>query len=167
MKTLVLTGLALSLAVVGAGGWAAWNSTASAHQNPREGTLQIEVVAPREPELPQRAILAVGALRDGYVHDADRLQPPAILDAEYGAYVEAAWTEPEPLAEPMERDDRLVWTSLRPVAPPRLEPDDYSFGFDQPLPETRLDDARNLADGGAWTPPATAAAAGWDESGLD
>lgn len=163
MKTLVLAGLALGLMVVGGGGWAAWNSTAGAQHEPGGGPLQIEVVAPREPDLPDRAILTVGELRDGYVHDPERLQPPAVLDAEY-AYVEAAWAEP--LAAPMDQADGLVWTSLRPAAPPRLEPDDYSFGFDQPMPVQPSGDARSFADAGVST-TATADTVPLDERGLD
>src|SRR5690606_27076603 len=97
------------------GGWAAWNSTAIAHRDVGGGGLHVEVVAPKEPDLPARSIMAVGELRDGYVHDPDRLQPPAVLDAEY-AYVEAAWVEPEPLSEPTpEPAGGLVWTTLRPA----------------------------------------------------
>lgn len=167
MKTLVLTGLALGLMVLAAGGWAAWNSTAIAHREAGGGGLHIEVVAPREPDLPARSIMAVGELREGYVHDPDRLQPPAVLDAEY-AYVEAAWAEPEPLTEPPpERAGGLVWTSLRPATPARLEPHDYSFGFDQPLPEQPSGDAGRLADAGASTQNAPADTSPWDERGLD
>jgi len=165
MKTLVLTGLALGLVVVGGGGWAAWNSTASANHAPDGSPLQIEVVAPREPDLPDRAILTVGELREGYVHDPERLQPPALLDAEY-AYVEAAWVEPEPPAAPRDQTGGLVWTSLRPAAPPRLEPDDYSFGFDQPRPQEASEDARSFADAGGST-TATIDTIPLDEGGLD
>ena len=166
MKTVVLTGLALGVMVVGCGGWAAWNATASANHAPGGGPLQIEVVAPREPDLPDRPILTVGELRDGYVHDPERLQsPPAILDAEY-AYVEAAWPEPEPVAAPVDQPEGLVWTSLRPAAPPRLEPDDYSFGFDQSRREQPSEDALSFVDAGGST-TATIDTVPLDNRGLD
>ena len=162
MKPLVWTGLALGLTIAGAGGWSAWNSTAVAHRDAKElGGLHIEVVAPREPELPARAVMSVGDLRDDYVHDPERLTPPAVLDAEY-AYLETAWADPPPLAEPPpERTGGLVWTTLRPAPSPRLEPHDYSFGFDQPLPD------QSSGDAGASTQTAAADTSAWDERGLD
>ena len=161
MKPLVWTGLALGLTIAGAGGWAVWNSTAIAHRDAGGGGLHIEVVAPQEPDLPTGAVMSVGELRDGYVHDPDRLLPPAVLDAE-NAYVETAWAEPEPMVEPPpERTGGLVWTTLRPAPQPRLEPHDYSFGFDQPLPD------QSSGDAGASTQAAAADTSAWDERGLD
>jgi len=165
MKTVVLTGLALGVMVVGCGGWAAWNATASANHAPGGGPLQIEVVAPREPDLPDRAILTVGELREGYVHDPERLQPPALLDAEC-AYVETAWAEPESVVAPVDQPEGLVWTSLRPAPPPRLEPGDYSFGFDQPRREQPQEDARSFVDAGGST-TATIDTVPLDNRGLD
>lgn len=161
MKVVVLSGLALGLTALGAGGWAAWNSTAIAHRDVVGAVMHIEVVAPREPDLPAPSIMAVGDLRDGYVHDPERLLPPAVLDAEY-AYLDDAWVEPEPWVEPPSVEGGLVWTSLRPPAPPRLEPHDYSYGFDQPLPDAGPGDA------GASSPNAPADTPPWDdERGLD
>ncbi|HUH10076.1 MAG TPA: hypothetical protein VLZ73_05960 [Brevundimonas sp.] len=163
MKVVVLSGLALGLTALAAGGWAAWNSTAIAHRDMVGAVMHIEVVAPREPDLPAPSIMAVGELRDGYVHDPERLQPPAVLDAEY-AYIDDAWEEPEPWVEPPQPEGGLVWTSLRPPVPPRLEPHDYSYGFDQPLPDAT---ARDAGDAGASSPKAPADTSPWDERGLD
>lgn len=161
MKVVVVSGLALGLTAFTAGGWAAWNSTAIAHRNVVGAVMRIEVVAPREPDLPAPSIIAVGELRDGYVHDPEQLAPPAILDAEY-AYLDDAWAEPEPPVEPPPPvEGGLVWTSLRPPAPPRLDPHDYSYGFDQPLAGAAARDA------GASSPNAPADTFPWDESGLD
>lgn len=161
MKVVVLSGLALGLTALGAGGWAAWNSTAIAHRDVVGGGLHIEVVAPKEPDLPASSIMAVGELRDGYVHDPGRLQPPAVLDAEY-AYLDDGWIEPGTWGEPAPPPTGgLVWTSLPPPASTRLEPHDYSFGFDQPLPDPAVRDAgASAANAPAETPP-------WDERGLD
>lgn len=166
MKTLALTGLALGLTVAGAGGWAAWNSTAIAHRDAAAGVMSVEVVAPREPDLPPGSIMAVGELQNGYVHDPARLQPPAILDAEYEAYLDDAWLELPATGGPAPQDypNGLVWVSPRPATPVRLEPDDYSFGFDQPLPEQAGPTDRlahvSLPDTVDSSPP-------WDERGLD
>ena len=166
MKTVVVTGVILGLVVVGAGGWAAWNSTAIAHADVTRGGLHVEVVAPTEPNLAASPILAVGELSDGYVHDPDRLQPPAALDVDY-AYVESAWAEPEPLNEPpSERADTLVWTSLRPPTPTRLEPHDYSFGFDQPSPEQPGASGLDEKIASSQRAPADSSSLG-DERGLD
>ena len=159
MKVVVLSGLALGLTALAAGGWAAWNSTAIAHRDMVGAVMHIEVVAPREPDLPVPSLMAVGELRDGYVHDPQRLQPPAVLDAEY-AYIDDAWEEPEPWVEPSPQPEGgLVWTSLQPPVPPRLEPHDYSYGFDQPLPDEQ--------DAGASSPNAPADTSPWDERGLE
>ncbi|HEY1072592.1 hypothetical protein [Brevundimonas sp.] len=167
MKPLALTGLALGLTAAGAGGWAAWNSTAIAHREVGGGELQVEVVAPREPDLPVGAILAVGDLRDDYVHDPDRLQPPAVLDADY-AYTDNAWAEPEPSPDPLSgRADGLAWTTLRPPAPIRLDPHDYSFGFDQPPLEQATDNPDHPANPDASTSDAPADTSARDGRGLD
>jgi hypothetical protein len=164
MKVVVLSGLALGLTTLGAGGWAAWTSTAIAHRDVVGAVMHIEVVAPREPELPAPSIMAVGDLQDGYVHDPQRLQPPPVLDAEY-AYLDDAWVEPGPWGEtPQQPEGGLVWTSLRPPAPPRLEPHDYSYGFDQPLPDPVAGDER---DAGPSAPNAPADTPPRDEGGLD
>lgn len=164
MKVVVLSGLALVLTALGAGGWAAWNSTAIAHRDGVGGGLHIEVVAPREPDLPASSIMAVGELRDGYVHDPERLQPPVVLDAEY-AYLDDGWIEPGPWGEPPPPPaGGLVWTTLRPPSPPlppRLEPHDYNFGFDQPLPDSAAGDASASASNAPAETPR------WDEGGLD
>jgi hypothetical protein len=158
MKGIVVSGLALGLTAVTAGGWAAWNSTAIAHRDVVGAVMHIEVVAPREPDLPAPSIIAVGELRDGYIHDPAQLQPPAILDAEY-AYLDDARVDPEPTFEPPPPvEGGLVWTSWRPPAPPRLEPHDYSYGFDQPLPDEQDADASS-PNAPAETPP-------WDDRGL-
>lgn len=158
MKGVVVSGLALGLTAFTAGGWAAWNSTAIAHRDVVGAVMHIEVVAPREPDLPAPSIIAVGELREGYVHDPEQLALPAILDAEY-AYLDDAWVEPEPTFEPPPIEGSLVRTSLRPPAPPRLEPHDYSYGFDQPLAEAQ--------DAGTSSPNAPANTSLRDESGLD
>lgn len=168
MKTLALAGLALGLTAAGAGGWAAWNSTAIAHRDAGHGVMSVEVVAPpTEPDLPPGSIMAVGELRNGYVHDPARLQPPAILDAEYEAYLDDAWLEPPAPAGPPPQDYRngLVWVSPRPATPVRLEPDDYSFGFDQPLPEQVPDPADRLAH--VSLSDTVDSSPLWDERGLD
>lgn len=160
MKVVALSGLALGIMTLGAGGWAAWNSTAIAHRDVVGAAMHIEVVAPQEPDLPPPTALAVGDLRDDYVHDPERLRPPAVLDAEY-AYLEADWSDPPPVEEPpLERTGGLVWTTLRP-APIQLEPHDYSFGFDQPLPAQTPEDDRSP------TQIAAADTAIRDEGGLD
>lgn len=161
MKALVLTGLTLGLAAAGAGGWAAWNSTAIAQRDVAGSGLQVEVVAPQEPDLPVGAIMTVGDLSDGYVYDPDQLQPPAALDGDYDAYIDAAWVEPEPWVQPpVQSDSVLRLTSLRPPQP-RLEPHDYSYGFDQPLPGPAEGDA------GASAPNTPADTPPWDDRGLD
>ena len=166
MKTVVVTGVILGLMVVGAGGWAAWKSTAIAHADVTGGGLFVEVVAPREPDLAVSPILAVGQLSDGYVHDPERLQPPPALDVDY-AYVESAWAEPEPVTEPQsQRADTLVWTSLRPPTPARLEPNDYSFGFDQPSPEQPGASGLDEKIASSQRAPADSSSLG-DERGLD
>lgn len=160
MKMAILSGLALGLAALGAGGWAAWNSTAVAQRDVAGDPIHIEVVAPKEPDLPPPSIMTVGELRDGYIHDPERLQPPAILDAEY-AYLDDALWDPEPSVEPPPAEGGLVWTSLRSPAAPRLEPHDYSYGFDQPLPDaTARDPGVSSPNPSADTPP-------WNERGLD
>lgn len=131
MKTLLLASLALGLTAAGAGGWAAWNSTALAHRDADAGTMTVAVVAPQEPEPRPGGIMTVGELRNGYVHDPGRLDPPAVLDAD-DVYLDDAWLQPEaPLGPPPDDAFAPAWTP--PVATPvRLEPHDYSFGFDAP-----------------------------------
>lgn len=120
---LVLTGL-------GAAGWAAWSSTSSAHRARAAGpAVAIDLVPPVEPDLPPGSIMAVGELRDGYEHDPERLARP--LDEE--PYVESAWLELTPDPPPPGQSDAPL-TIIRPAAP-RLEREDYGFGFDTPQPD--------------------------------
>lgn len=130
----ILTVAALVLTGLGAGGWAAWNSTSAAHGDPQAGsTVAIEVVPPREPDLRPGPILPVGELRDGYRHDPERLKGPTPLDLPF----ESAWLEwYEPLPDPT----TIVVTGPLEPAPIRrpatqLDRNDYSFGFDAPQPD--------------------------------
>jgi len=137
MKAVMTTVAAISLvALLGGGSWTLWRSTSVAQGPAAEGSsISIEVVPPVEPELTPRPILAVGTLNNGYEHDPDRLQPLAALPADESAW-EVAWIEPTPppVATP-------VTVVVGPASAPvrrivQLPPDDYSFGFDRPLPET-------------------------------
>jgi hypothetical protein len=92
----------------------------------------VEVVAPVEPELTPSPILAVGELTNGYEHDPERLLPLTPYGPD-GMALDSAWVEPTP---PLPPTPVLV----EPMTPPaprvvRLDPDDYSFGFDRHLPE--------------------------------
>ncbi len=126
---LVLTGLGA------AAGWAVWNSTSAAHgEGAPDSGVTVEVVPPIEPDLPPGSIMAVGELRDGYEHDAERV---AALPSEDAPYVESAWLEltPEPSQPPYYDTlaDHGPPLSSRPA--PELAPDDYGFGFDTPQPD--------------------------------
>lgn len=129
MKALAATAGAVSLAAMLGGGWMLWRSTSMAHGPGMDGpSINVEVVAPVEPELAPSPILGVGELSNGYEHDPERLAPLTPLPAP-----DSAWIEPAPPLPPPP-----VIAELAPTQPPqavRLEPDDYSFGFDRPLPK--------------------------------
>jgi len=134
-SAVILASAALVLTGLGAAGWAVWNSTSAAHgaRAPDSG-VTVEVVPPIEPDLPCGSIMAVGELRHGYEHDAERV---AALSSEDAPYVESAWLEltPEPSQPPYydtlaDHGPRL---SSRPAA--ELDRDDYGFGFDTPQPD--------------------------------
>jgi len=135
MKAATATIAALGLAALLAGGWMLWRSTSAAHgPTPNGPSISVDVVAPVEPELVAGPMLAVGALSDGYEHDPERMSPP-IPYASDEAALDSAWIEAtSPLPPPS------VVVIETPASAPmprivRLEPDDYSFGFDRPLPE--------------------------------
>lgn len=136
MKAAMTTVAAISLVALLGGGWTLWRSTSVAQGSAADGpSISIEVVPPTEPDLAPRPILAVGALNDGYEHNPERLEPPAPLLADETAW-DTAWLEPTP---PLTATPVTVVTG--PAAAPvrrivQLPPDDYSFGFDRPLPET-------------------------------
>lgn len=125
-----LTAAALALTGLGAAGWA-WNSTSTAHRDHHSGsTIAIEVVPPREPDLPPSSILPVGDLQNGYHHDPARLKGLTAFDAP----IESAWLEwYEPLPEPA---TIIMAVPLEPAPArrpaPTLDRNDYSFGFDAP-----------------------------------
>ncbi|WP_436355618.1 hypothetical protein [Brevundimonas sp. CEF1] len=135
MKATTATIAAIGLAAMIGGGWMLWRSTSIAHGPAADGpSIHVEVVAPVEPELAPSPILAVGELSDGYEHDPERLLPPAPLGADEMA-LDSAWLEPTP---PLPSPPLIVIGEPMPPPAPRvvrLEPDDYSFGFDRPLPE--------------------------------
>lgn len=131
MKAMTAAIAAVGLAALLGGGWTLWRSTATAHGPATEGpAINVEVVAPVEPELPPRPILTVGELSNGYEHDPERLLPMTPLGAN-GMALESAWIEPPPLPP-----TPLVIEPIEPSATRvvRLEPGDYSFGFDRPFP---------------------------------
>lgn len=134
-SAVILASAALVLTGLGAAGWAVWNSTSAAHGGRvSDSGVTVEVVPPIEPDLPPGSIMAVGELRDGYEHDAERVAAPSGEDA---PYVESAWLEltPEPSQPP------YYDTPSEPAAPllsrpaPELARDDYGFGFDTPQPD--------------------------------
>lgn len=128
---------AISLvALLGGGSWTLWLSTSVAQGPAAEGSsISIEVVPPVEPNLAPRPILAVGTLNNGYEHDPDRLQPLAALPTDESAW-DVAWIEPTPppVATPVTVVIGPASAAVRRIV--QLPPDDYSFGFDRPLPET-------------------------------
>ncbi|MND77318.1 hypothetical protein D3C80_689930 [compost metagenome] len=135
MKATTATIATIGLAAVLGAGWMLWRSTSIAHGPAPDGpSIHVEVVAPVEPALAPSPILAVGELSDGYEHDPERLLPPAPLGADETA-LDSAWLAPTP---PLPSPPLIVMgESVTPPAPRvvRLAPDDYSFGFDRPLPE--------------------------------
>lgn len=146
MKIMTLAVAALGLAVVGAGGWAAWNSTGIAHRDAGGGVMSVDVVPPTEPDLGPGSIMTVGDLSEGYVHDPAGLEPLAALGAEDDAYLETAWVEADPPVNPPSAQPPTVttWDTPRAATPVRLAPNDYSFGFDQPLPDDPGREERGL-----------------------
>ena len=137
MKATTATIATIGLAAVLGAGWMLWRSTSIAHGPAPDGpSIHVEVVAPVEPALAPSPILAVGELSDGYEHDPERLLPPAPLGADETA-LDSAWLAPTPPL-PLPSPPLIVMgESVTPPAPRvvRLAPDDYSFGFDRPLPE--------------------------------
>lgn len=135
MKATTATIAAIGLAAMLGGGWMLWRSTSISRGPTPEGpSIHVEVVAPVEPDLAPGPILAVGELSEGYEHDPERLLPPAPLGAEEMA-LDSAWLEPTP---PLPSLPIIVIGEPTPPPAPRvvrLEPDDYSFGFDRPSPE--------------------------------
>lgn len=133
-RAALLTAAALALTGLGTAGWAAWSSTSASHGEHLAGpTIAIQVIPPREPDLRPGLILPVGALRNGYHHDPDRLKGLAILDAP----VESArleWYEPLPDAASIIVTVPLETAPARRPAP-TLDRNDYSFGFDAPQPD--------------------------------
>lgn len=133
MKAMTATIAAVSLAAVLGGGWMLWRSTSVAHgRAPNGPSINVEVVAPVEPELGPSPILAVGELNNGYEHDPERLLPLTPYGPDE-ATLDSAWIEPTPPLPPTPRVMEPIEPSATRVV--RLEPDDYSFGFDRPLPE--------------------------------
>ncbi|PQZ77570.1 MULTISPECIES: hypothetical protein [unclassified Brevundimonas] len=149
MKATTATIATIGLAVLLGGGWMLWRSTSIAHGPAPSGpSIHVEVVAPIEPELAPSPILAVGELSDGYEHDPERMLPPAPYGADETA-LDSAWVEPTaPLALP----SVVVISEPAPAPAPRvvrLDPDDYSFGFDRPLPEAVAETAPIAPTGAA------------------
>jgi hypothetical protein len=138
-KAATTTIAAAGLAALLAGGWMLWRSTSVAHGPMADGpSISVDVVAPVEPELAPRPILAVGELNNGYEHDPERLAAPAPLSAD-GTALDTAWVEPtSPLPPQPVMVEPMTPTPPRIV---RLDPDDYSFGFDRPLPEAVVETA--------------------------
>ena len=135
MKVVTATIAAVSLAALLGGGWMLWRSTAIAHGTAPDGpAMHIEVVAPVEPELAPSPILAVGEFSNGYEHDPERMASLTPHGQDEAAQ-DSAWIEPTP---PLPPPSVVVIGGPAPAAMPRvvrLDPDDYSFGFDRPLPE--------------------------------
>jgi len=134
-SAVILASAALVLTGLGAAGWAAWNSTSAAHGEPvSDYGVTVEVVPPIEPDLPPGSIMAVGELRDGYEHDAERV---AALSGDDEPYVESAWLEltPEPSRPPYYDTPSDPGPPLSSRPAPELERDDYGFGFDAPQPD--------------------------------
>lgn len=141
MKATTAVIAALSLAALLGGGWVLWRSTAIAHGTASDGpSIHVEVVAPVEPEPAPSPILAVGELRNGYEHDPVRMLPPTAYGADATA-LDSAWVEP---TAPLPPPSVVVISEPAPAPMPRvvrLDPDDYSFGFDRPLPEAAAETA--------------------------
>ncbi|MNU36241.1 hypothetical protein D3C71_248560 [compost metagenome] len=132
MKAMTTVIAGVCLAALLGGGWTLWRSTAMAHDPAAPGAgISVEVVAPVEPALPPQPILAVGELSNGYEHHPERLLPMEPLAVD-GMALESAWIEPPPLPSTPLVVEPIESSATRVV---RLEPGDYSFGFDRPLPE--------------------------------
>ena len=133
MKVMTATIATVGLAAMIGGGWMLWRSTSIAHGSAPSGpSINVQVVAPIEPELAPSPILAVGEFSNGYEHDPEQMSPQTPYAPDEAA-LDSAWIEPTP---PLPPSSVLVIEA--PAAMPRivrLEPDDYSFGFDRPLPE--------------------------------
>ena len=133
MKTMTATIAAIGLVAMLGGGWMLWRSTSMAHGPADLGpSINVEVVAPVEPDLTPGPILAVGELSDGYAHDPERMRPSTPHGVD-GPTLDSAWIEAAP---PLPATPQV----MKPLEPSatrvvRLDPDDYSFGFDRPLPE--------------------------------
>ncbi|MFC5374074.1 hypothetical protein ACFPIF_16040 [Brevundimonas faecalis] len=142
MKATTATVAAVGLAALLGGGLMLWRSTSVAHgAGSGDGrTISVDVVPPVEPDLIPGAVMTVGDLTNGYEHDPEKLAPLPVDPTQEGA-LDSAWVEPEP---PRPRTV-IVVEPVRTPPPPspiRLEPDDYGFGFDQPLPSS-LDEAES------------------------
>ena len=141
MKVVTATIAAVSLAALLGGGWMLWRSTSIAHGPAPEGpSINVEVVAPVEPELAPSPILAVGELSNGYEHDPERMLPQTPLAVDEMA-LDSAWVEP---TSPLPPPSVVVIGEPAPAPMPRvvrLAPNDYSFGFDRPLPEAAAETA--------------------------
>ncbi|MFC7379865.1 hypothetical protein [Brevundimonas sp. GCM10030266] len=97
--------------------------------------MQVEVVAPVEPEIQPGATMEVGPLVDGYTHVA--LPAQGGEEEIYVADYETPWVEPLP---PLREVSTVAWRSdggeedLRPRGEVTRS-DGSRFGFDQPSPD--------------------------------
>lgn len=122
---------ALGLFVLGAGGWAMWNSTASAHRTTFNREIMVDVVAPREPERAFAGVMTVGDLNDAYVHDPAKLR----AETEFpGRWIETAWLAPEETTYPSAAA-HSAQAPTQEVPAPEMRAHDYRFGFDEPHPD--------------------------------
>ena len=96
------------------------------------GRMQVEVVAPVEPELQPGGTMDVGELTSGYTHVAIN-QPTTEADA-YEADYQSGWVEPSP---PLPSPPAEVWSSRdATVRPTQPQPErEGAYGFDRSGPD--------------------------------
>ena len=118
--------------VVGGLGFMLLRGPASQAVADMAGQMQVEVVAPVEPEVQPGGTMEVGQLTDGYTHVA--IAPAARDEDAYDPTYETAWVEPLP---PLPTPVTTVWRS-RDDAPPATRPagdTESAFGFDRSGPD--------------------------------
>lgn len=97
------------------------------------GQMQVEVVAPVEPDIQPGSTLEVGELVDGYTHVA---APPMLAADAYDPEYQTAWVEPlPPLPQPAVRVSLPAEAVVRSTQPQPGPDDGRRYGFDAPAPD--------------------------------
>ena len=127
-----MAGVAAVVVAVGVGGWALLGGS-SPHAHDTSGQIQVEVVAPVEPDIQPGSTMEVGHLVNGYTHVAIEAPGDGPEKDAYVADYETPWVEPSP------------------------EPPVRRRGYSKPAPEDRSESPEYGKDDGGQVEPDYAA----------